>query len=432
MLQSTHWKVSSWLPWASIAILGSVYLLFAPNYQWVERTSNPAYGADFLQEWVGARMIVTGQAADLYHLETFRNWQYDSSKVGFEWTTDQFFPPVYPPPHYLLFSPLALLPYRWATLVWLMLLLVAAIVASKTIADIVDEDIKNSMAIPQENRSRMWEPKQFLWIGLLLFPSVLFSITLGQKSILWLLFACWTWKLLQRNQDWKAGFLFGFMSLKPTMFFLLPMVMLRYRRWSFLSGSITSTILLWGTAACIIPWSAWSSYAQNLSHISSYAENSGYRLDWSCNLMTIAYAAPAEWTSLLKIGFCIPLAIYILYSVVADYSHSLVSPEKAMMIFAATLLVSPHCYSYDLCVLLLPILWCMGIQSRTGVAYYALIAVATVLASDLLVYLQLPIIPIVLVAIVCELRLRKRLTERNRCADREGSTFCIPSPSHGA
>ncbi|MEQ1827038.1 MAG: glycosyltransferase family 87 protein [Pirellula sp.] len=395
LLQLTAWVV-----------IASAYLLFAPNYQWVQRTSNPAYGADFMQEWVGAKMILSGHASQLYDSDVFRQWQYDPKVVGFEWQTDQFFPPVYPPPHYLLFSPFALLPYRWATVVWLLVLITTAFASAKCIADIAlcyAERATPHLRLAIKSRS------QYLWIGLLLFPSLLFSITLGQKSALWLLVACMTWRLMLANRDWAAGFVFGLMSIKPTLFFLLPLVMLRHCRWRFLAGSCTSMLMLWGTAALVIPVDAWAAFATGLQSAGSYAENGGYRLEWSCNLMTIAYSVPESWRLWCKLAMCLPLAIYVLFGAIEDKSHAVDSPEKAFMILAGTLLVSPHTYHYDLCLLLLPILWLCATATKMGVAYYALLAVGVTLAPDLLAWGHVPLIPILLVGTICELRLRRLL-----------------------
>lgn len=84
----------------------------------------------------------------------------------------------------------------------------------------------------------------------------------------------------------------------------------------------------------------------------------------------------------------------------------MVSGEKALMVVATTLAISPHTYHYDLCILLLPILWLAATSPRQGFAYYAMLAVGVTIAADLQELLHVPIIPILLVGIVCELRLR--------------------------
>jgi hypothetical protein len=394
---------ATWMKLAAFIAIACAYVFCAPNYAWVEETTNPAYGADFLQEWVGARMILTGNASTLYDLETFKAWQYNPDIVGFAWHTNQYFPPVYPPPHYLAFTPLACLPYRWATLIWLLSLIAAAFLSTKFIADIAVHHTSKADAsqIPIVRRK-----SQYLWMALLLFPSLLFSITLGQKSIYWLLLACMTWRLLQSNRECAAGMVFGILSIKPTLFFLLPLVLLRYRRWRFFVGASLSVGLIWGTAACILPIDTWIAFARSLRNVGNYAENSGYRLEWSCNLMTLAYSVPADWTYWCKWGFCLPLSIYIVFSVFEDKAYAVDSPEKSLMLLGSTVLISPHLYHYDLCILLLPILWLAATSTRLGTAYYLMLAVAVSVAAEAQEYLQIPVVPILIVGMICELRLR--------------------------
>jgi hypothetical protein len=76
-----------------------------------------------------------------------------------------------------------------------------------------------------------------------------------------------------------------------------------------------------------------------------------------------------------------------------------------MIITASTVLLSPHFYHYDLCILLIPILWLIATEPRRGFAYFAMLSVGVVLAGDAVTHLRLPILPLMLVGIVCELRL---------------------------
>lgn len=399
-------NTQSWLPLVVFATLPIVYLLFAPNYEWKTEETGTAYGADFLQEWVGARMFITGHVSELYDLETFKAWQYNPKVVGFAWNTNQYFPPVYPPPHYILFSPFACLPYRWAVVVWLFALVLAAFFSAKLMAEIA---IHASSGLPGDTNvsSESTRAKsRYLWLGLLLFPMFLFSITLGQKSVVWLLIICATWRLLQCHRDYVAGMVFGILSIKPTLFFLIPLVLLRNGNWRFFIGASTSVVILWGGAGCLVPIETWMAFSKVLSTAGNYAENGGYRLEWSCNLMTFAYSLPRQLVDWCKGAVCLTLTIYLLYCVFEDRQYSLTSPEKAMMLLATTLLISPHTYQYDLCVLMLPVLWMCATASKSGVATFALLAMGVTVAGEVQSILNIPVVPIVLVGIVCELRLR--------------------------
>ncbi|MFM7740038.1 MAG: hypothetical protein ACKO9H_11600 [Planctomycetota bacterium] len=79
-----------------------------------------------------------------------------------------------------------------------------------------------------------------------------------------------------------------------------------------------------------------------------------------------------------------------------------------MVTLATTFLLSPHAYSYDLCLFLFPIFWIYSQQPRVGFTYYALLIFAIAASGSILTSFGLPILPILLMAIVFESRLRYR------------------------
>jgi len=54
----------------------------------------------------------------------------------------------------------------------------------------------------------------------------------------------------------------------------------------------------------------------------------------------------------------------------------------------------------------LPILWLVATAPKCGIAYYGMLVVGLAVAPQMQEYLQIPIVPILLIGIVCELRLR--------------------------
>ena len=123
---------------------------------------------------------------------------------------------------------------------------------------------------------------------MLLFPATLVGLTMGQKGTLWLLVWAGCWWLLTRNRGLSAGLLFGLLSLKPTLFFLVPLLMLRYRQWKFLAGATTSAAAIWGLAASLLPTNVWSEFINGVvASTGNYQQHGGYELSWSCNLMVL-------------------------------------------------------------------------------------------------------------------------------------------------
>jgi hypothetical protein len=376
------------------SVVGATFWFFGPNYQWQANRDSVPYGADFLQEWVGAKLLFSSDASQLYS-PLFIQWQHSPKMVGFTWDESQYYPPVYPPPHYAIFTPMSWLSYRWAVVVWLIILIVCSWLSSVFIQQLAIHtagDVDKGYRTP------------WIWIAILLFPALFFAITLGQKSPLWLLILSMAVLSCVRRNEFLAGAILGILTVKPTICFLLPMAMVAGQRWRMLAGMLSTTIILWGLSASILPWELWHGFFQTAANPSQYGNHLGYRVDWSCNLFTLANSLPVDWIAWARWGIVFPLGSYILICLMTD-RHGWNDPIKWMLVLTSTALLSPHFYHYDLCILLLPIAWLLASEPRRGFAYFACLAVGMVMAEDAQTYLQIPIVPILLIGIVCEIRL---------------------------
>lgn len=397
--------------WKPIILWVIVFLFFqmsAPNYHWLSDKGDTPYGSDFLQEWVGARIILEGQSGMLYNTEYFQSRQHDSKLLGFSWDANCFFPAVYPPIHYLAFLPFALIPYRWAVLLWLGILIAFAINAAHQIQGIALRQSSETSLAPSRRRAF----QATIWFGVFFFPAILTSITMGQKSVIWLAILTSTWQLLLGKRELKAGLVFGLLSVKPTLFFLMPLMFLIHGRTRFFLGASMTVTILWGSSVCLMPADSWYGFFEAVKESSNYPGMNGYRLDWSCNLLSLAYAMPANLQAWFKQSICVILAIYSMMCCFQRGRADVLSPEKLLLVLCGTFLLSPHAYSYDMCLFLLPVFWISAQQPRVGFVYYTLLTLTIAAASMTLSILHLPILPILLVGLVCELRLRTRFGKR--------------------
>jgi hypothetical protein len=381
----------------------AITIVLSPNYRWSEQEVDHPYGSDFLQEWIGGRMLLTGHGGELYNVQQFAAWQHAPENIGFRWNEERFYPPVYPPIHYALFAPWSLLPYRWAVLLWMGLLWVVAFISVGMIAVIGREETASQA--DSDSTWHRWLP--FLWIPLVLFPPVLLSIQLGQKSLLWLLILCITYRLLRRRSDWKAGVVFGLMSLKPTLFFLLPLFMLRHGRWRFCAGAGITVGLLWGAGFLLLPNSMWRGYWATLHQVTHYASHVGYRSDWACNVLSLADGFRPDWVAWGKLAICAPLALYVVLCVFQPPQQE-VSLMGLLSVCLGTFLLAPHAYQYDLTLLLLPILG-LSLQSvRPSWSRYAVLAICITLAATLWDAYHIPILPVALLGMLSVHRCRNQ------------------------
>jgi hypothetical protein len=373
-------------------------LCVVPGYRWLpnEVTSGP-YGNDFLQEWVGGRMILDRNAKQLYDWKSFDAAQHDPANVGFSWNRETFFPPVYPPPHYLAATSLAWLPYRLSVCGWHMVLVISLITGiAITVRTIATDQLDSS---PDRLRSFV---ERWSWLSFALFPPLFYSFAMGQKGPFWFLLLAGTWGLLRQRQNFLAGLIFGCVSIKPTLFFLLPIVMLRYRQWRFLSGLVVTASMLWIGSWLILPSEVWTGFAAQFGLAKDYASIQGYHLDWSCNLIALSTSSAPSVAIIAKYLVVLPLVIYTLWLVLREPVLDWHDPGVLFRILIATFLLSPHAYYYDLAVLLIPIMAWFVVQPIRGVAYLTVVTAAILAASDCLSLVKVPIIPIVFVGLLTE------------------------------
>lgn len=381
-----------WLvPMAIYVALLAITFLWAPNYRWSEEKLDYPFGSDFLQEWVGARMILTGNAHALYDAEVFRAWQHDPSVVGFEWNESRHFPPVYPPWHYALFVPLAMLPYRWAAMIWVALLWGMVFFAGILLRSIVLHSARelNTRTAIRVKQMEAW------WLPILMFPAVPMSVMYGQKSLIWLAVFCLVARLLQKHREWQAGSALALLLFKPTLFYLVPLCMARYRRGRFLIGCGIGVALIVGISCLVLPWELWQGYIQAMMRSKNYGTQGGYHLDWSCNLWSIPLGLPEAWRIYVQLLVCIPLACMVVIALLHSKTWTL-HPITVFQWMTATLLLSPHAYHYDLCILLLPIGWMAVYSTRWALGTFMILAFGLALATRIYPVLPVPILPFVL------------------------------------
>jgi arabinofuranan 3-O-arabinosyltransferase len=125
--------------------------------------------------------------------------------------------PLYPPIHAFLYAPLGLFEHpRDALHLFQFLSIGFALFAARGLALLT--------------QGRVWWSAAFA--AVLLYPGCRSSIDLGQNPTLSLCIVVWGWVLAARNREWSAGAVWGLFAFKPIWglaFFLVPLVMGRWR-----------------------------------------------------------------------------------------------------------------------------------------------------------------------------------------------------------
>jgi len=209
---------------AAIGIGPMLYLLWqGSGGEGLYGRAGTLIGLDFLAFYTGWTLALR-DPAQLYKLHL-------QGALQGEWLHNPAFDGVYafinPPAYALLFAPLALLPYRLAYLVWVLLGLAALALALWQLRPLVPR-----------LRGERW----LLAIGLALGFGPLFTVVSnGQNTLLSLLLHGLILRALLAGQDVRAGLLIGLGMLKPQLFLpLLPLALVR-GRWRTLIGFTLST-----------------------------------------------------------------------------------------------------------------------------------------------------------------------------------------------
>ncbi len=290
---------------------------------------------DFAHYYLYARNVVTGRA--LYDLNSPAA---EAQHLGIRYADS---PPNYPPPFYLGMSLFAILPYRIASVTWLLLnelLLLSAL-------------LWRGAARLRHNPVRL----ATLGIIVLAFQPLYSTLALGQANILLLAGLALTLRLWKLGSAW-CGVCLGFVALIKPQFALLGGLWLRQHDRRHLGvTAITLLAVSLGTTA-LLGLDAWRGYVTYLRNfpcaISAWSHNISlrgilFRLRGACT--TDGFG---DSLALVATGLGILVIAVVLFSLPRETRSWSVSPwGPASLLLCAALLCSPYTQEHHLLVLLL-------------------------------------------------------------------------------
>jgi len=338
---------------------------------WKVDTPNGSFrwvGMDFASYWVGAREMFYG--VDPYSPETTLNIQENVyGRPALEGEDPMFF--SYPAWLFLPIAPLALLPYKWAAIIWVGLLLWAILNLLYKIASMLGEN--NFLA-------------RSLWLtGLLIgsLPFLVISVMKGQLGCLSLL-ALFAAYQMGKEKPLLAGSLLGFALIKPTATVAPVAIFLLWslwqKKWRFIAGftGIMSILLtgsyfavgnwipsyfdmlnakvdfsvLWSMDALAVPWNIlYASLFFGILLFSFYLTFKRNSTSWFSAAVLIGIAlTPMRWIYDLFLGILI----------LAEKRH--LSPIQSWLVGAAVLspwllVIIPEPTRWDVAVVGIPLVW---------------------------------------------------------------------------
>ncbi|MGI9518143.1 MAG: glycosyltransferase family 87 protein [Pirellulaceae bacterium] len=337
---------------------------FAPNFVDHGQTRQHPVGGDYLQEYVGGYLVShAAQRDQLYDPATYRSMQHDAEWLGFQWETEHYFPMVYPPFYYAAVSPLSQLEYLTAVRIWLALMGLALAGSLLLLKRFVD--------IPT-----------WLLLATCIASPVLLSLTTGQKATLLLLILTASFCLWKHGKPFAAGVVFGLIAFKPHLGLPIGLIMLARRETSFVMGTLVTLGLLivgsglTGAQVCM-------DYVDVCLGFGEYVQSVGYHLEqgysfWSFWQLVLGDAAAARTVTMVSSMAVLLGVMWFVRKPEVREGDQALRAFSAMVI--ATVLVSPHLYTYDLTMLVLPLALLASLALRPGTDWHQYAAPAALTA----------------------------------------------------
>ncbi len=337
----------------------------------------PLEDRDFANYWAAGKLVVSGDVLLLFSPDEYfvrlqellgentqpRNWSY--------------------PPHFLLLLwPLGFLGYRVAMLVFLAVTF-AAFIASVAV-------LRRQWALTVDGRM----------IALALVGYVILMIAVAQNGFLTASLVVFSLAYM-RSRPALAGMALALLTIKPQLGFLFPVLALLDRNWRLLLWATAFSLCLFALSAAIFGIAAWQGYFASV-----VPQQYVVATQWTGGFLRMM---PGVLGSLRALGMPAHSALVVQATVSAIclaavfwlWSRTRDVVDRAFILTAGTLLISPYAFSYDmgaLCVLA----GIMALRDDPRRARGAAITIALLCVVPALMYdlgrAGVPVAPLLLIA----------------------------------
>lgn len=296
---------------------------------WPLDTANHAVGRDFVNLWVGGRLLLEGQWAALFNIDAYLDALrriFHPMLAQHVWS--------YPPTSFLLAAPLAMLPYGLALVLWTLAGLALLVWAAQLRLD-----------TGATGRTILL---------VLLAPATVLNVICGQNGFLTAALLAGGILLLDRRPI-AAGVLIGLLSYKPQFGIVIAFVLLALGAWRTIAAAAI-TALAMALASCLLfglePWHAFFVYT---------LPKQGALLErfqgFFTHMLLSPYAALRQLGARHDLAMGLQVMITLATVVCAMlYVRKTRDPERRLLfVSAATFLATPYALTYDLPIVSLAI-----------------------------------------------------------------------------
>lgn len=292
------------------------------------------FGADFVHFYTLGWLAVHRAGEVLYNPAALQATQAALVPA----LADRLYLPLYPPQAAVVFAPFAMLSYSLASAFWS----ATSVVGYLLVICLAIRDVP-----------RVASERVLLWTAAIAFPPFWYLVMFRQNSVIVLIVLFGGWQFLERRRAVLAGFVLGFLALKPQFGIPFAVVALYRRDRPLIAGALCSAALQVVIAMIVFGPNVIADYVSYLPRVAATANVTEPVLYKSLSLRTLSRMLPSPIGEAVWAVVC----IFVLLAVMR-VSRARV-PVRLFMALAilAAVLVSPHVYVYDGVVLVLPFLW---------------------------------------------------------------------------
>jgi hypothetical protein len=332
---------------ATVTILW-VYFSFISLKDWgchilsqVKVVGNNPMGGDFSHYWIGAHLALTQDPSAVYDPARLQSAveAFFGLPSGYAW--------FYPPTFLLVMLPLAFLPYLNALAVWLLTTLGAYLWVIRRIA-----------------------PHPVTILAALLFPAAIKNIGFGQNGFLSTALLGGGLLLMDRS-PLAGGALLGLLTYKPHLAVLVPVALVAGRHWKTLLAMLATALGLVLASVLVLGQQVWVVFLTKnipgvLKSIQGGRIMEGSPLPWNKmpTFFSALHSAGLGLFPAVILQGIIMLGIAALVFWVWRQEASLA--VRGSLLVLGTFLFTPYLFTYDLCLLALPLAWLAWDGYATG------------------------------------------------------------------
>jgi alpha-1,2-mannosyltransferase len=281
-------------------------------------------GYDFITFWSASRLTLDGRPADAFNFSAIGAAQrlaVPASNKLFLWH--------YPPTYQLLIAPLALVPYVPSFFLFIASTLVAYLVLVRRLLQLPDA-----------------------YVLIMAFPATFICAFHGQNSFISAaLFAGAI--LSMRPAPHLSGLCFGLLAFKPQLGILVPLALAAGRQWRIFAVSALTAAIYAGLATVFFGLDLWRAFFQNASVVRSVLEQA--LLPWDKMPTAFVFLRLLGLPAWIAYPVQGATALGAAVTVVVVWRRCGASYMSGATLVAATLLVSPYLFDYEMAMLAVPL-----------------------------------------------------------------------------